>query len=66
MNEQQKELLKAKYLAFREAYDDFSIYAYRISEEVGDKVDLISIDRLLDIKDALIDMGVLEYEEDND
>ena len=59
MNEQQKEQLKEKFLAFRKAYDEFADFAYSISQEVGGACDLISIDRFLDIHDNLEEMGVV-------
>ena len=64
MNAKQKAQLKAKFIAFKEAYDDLTDYAYSINMEVGNACDQISIDRILDIKDNLVDLGVLEEEED--
>lgn len=63
MSAKQKEQLKAKYFAFKEAYDDLTDYGYSINMNVGNACDQISIDRILDIKDSLTDLGVLEEEE---
>lgn len=66
MNEQQKEILKSLWTTFDDAYTAFIQYAYSISDKVGSACDRIDVDTMLDIKDELRDLEVLEPFNDDD
>lgn len=65
MNEQQKEQLKEKWLAFENAYDELFYLARTINPKYENDIQsIINYNGFFDFKAELRDLGILETEDD--